>query len=41
MDEDMEMWKEGVRVTSFMEVQKGKTKSYLKSYLAAIKKINA
>ena len=31
MDEDTVMWKEGVRVRLFMEAQKGKKKSYLKS----------
>ena len=38
MDEDTAMWKEGVRVRSFMEAQKGK-KSNLKGYLAAIKRL--
>ena len=39
MEEDMAMSKEGVRVRSFMEAQKGKKKSYLKGYLAAIKRL--
>ena len=36
MDEDTAAWKEGVRVRSFMGAQKGKKKSYLEGYLAAI-----
>ena len=39
MDKDMAMWMEGVRVRSFMETQKGKKKSYLKGYLATIKRL--
>ena len=37
MDQDTAMWKEGVRVTSFMEAQNCTKKSYLKGYLTAIK----
>ena len=36
---DTAMSKEGVRVRSFMEAQKGKQKSCLKSYLAAIERL--
>ena len=32
MDKDKAMWKEGVRMRSFMEAQKGKKKTYLKSH---------
>ena len=39
MDEDTAMWKEGVRVRSFMEAQKGKKKSYSKSHFSHNKKI--
>ena len=40
MDEDTAMWKEGVRVRSFMEAQKGK-KILMKGYLAATKRLRA
>ena len=39
MDEDTAMGKERVRVRSFVEARKGKKKSYLKGYLAAIKRL--
>ena len=32
MDEDKAMWKEGVHVRLFMEAQKGKQKTFLKSH---------
>ena len=40
MDEDTEMWKEGVRVRSFMEAQKGK-KILFERLFSRNKKINA
>ena len=40
MDEDTAMWKEGVRVRSFMEAQKGK-KILFERLFSRNKKINA
>ena len=40
MDEDMALWKEGVRVRSFMDAQKGKKKLFEKLF-SRDKKINA
>ena len=41
MDEDTAMWKEGVRVRSFMEAQKGKKILYFVKFFSRNKKINA
>ena len=41
MDEDTAMWKEGVRVRSFMESQKGKKILYFVKFFSRNKKINA
>ena len=41
MNEDTAMWKEGVRVRSFMEAQKGKKILYFVKFFSRNKKINA
>ena len=41
MDEDTAKWKEGVRVRSFMEAQKGKKILYFVKFFSRNKKINA
>ena len=41
VDQDTAMWKEGVRVTSFMEAQKGKKKILFEKLFSRNKKINA
>ena len=41
MDEDTAMWKEGVRVRSFMEAQKGKKKILFEGFFSRNKKITA
>ena len=41
MDEDTAMWKEGVRVRSFMEAQKGKKILYFVKFFSRNKNINA